>query len=178
MLICFHSSWLPLGVEFLSLMIILYWKFCRIIELFSKMMTPFTFPLAMDFSFSFSKFSPTMKPLYIVWFKLCNIFKKAKLWKWSEEKWFPAIEIGWEKWISSVQFIHSVMSDSLRPHELKHARPPCPSPTPGVHWDSRLSSQWCHPAIKEITNKALLYSTGNDIQYLKITYNGKESEKE
>ena len=39
------------------------------------------------------------------------------------------------------------MSDSLRPHESQHARPPCPSPTPGVHWDSRPSSQWCHPAI-------------------------------
>ena len=39
------------------------------------------------------------------------------------------------------------MSDSLRPHELQHARPPCPSPTPGVHSDSRPSSQWCHPAI-------------------------------
>ena len=41
----------------------------------------------------------------------------------------------------------SVMSDSLRPHELQHARPPCPSPTPGVHSGSRPSSQWCHPAI-------------------------------
>ena len=39
------------------------------------------------------------------------------------------------------------MSNSLRPHELQHARPPCPSPTPGVHSDSRPSSQWCHPAI-------------------------------
>ena len=39
------------------------------------------------------------------------------------------------------------MSDSLRPHESQHARPPCPSPTPGVHSDSRPSSQWCHPAI-------------------------------
>ena len=39
------------------------------------------------------------------------------------------------------------MSDSLRPHESQHARPPCPSPTPRVHWDSRLWSQWCHPAI-------------------------------
>ena len=39
------------------------------------------------------------------------------------------------------------MSNSLRPHESQHARPPCPSPTPGVHWDSRASSQWCHPAI-------------------------------
>ena len=47
----------------------------------------------------------------------------------------------------SVQFSHSVMSDSLRPHESQHARPPCPSPTPGVHSDSRPSSQWCHPVI-------------------------------
>ena len=39
------------------------------------------------------------------------------------------------------------MSDSLRPHEFQHARPPCPSPTPGVHSDSRPSSWWCHPAI-------------------------------
>ena len=39
------------------------------------------------------------------------------------------------------------MSDSLRPHESQHARPPCPSPTPGVHSDSHPSSQWCHPAI-------------------------------
>ena len=41
----------------------------------------------------------------------------------------------------------SVMSDSLRPHELQHSRPPCPSPTPGVHPNSCPSSQWCHPAI-------------------------------
>ena len=39
------------------------------------------------------------------------------------------------------------MSDSLRPHESQHARPPCPSPSPGVHSDSCPSSQWCHPAI-------------------------------
>ena len=48
---------------------------------------------------------------------------------------------------SSVQFSHSVVSDSLRPHESQHARPPCSSPSPGVHSDSRPSSQWCHPAI-------------------------------
>ena len=39
------------------------------------------------------------------------------------------------------------VSDSLRPHESQDAGPPCPSPTPGVHSDSRPSSQWCHPAI-------------------------------
>ena len=46
-----------------------------------------------------------------------------------------------------VQFSHSVVSNSLRPHESQHARPACPSPTPGVHSDSHPSSPWCHPAI-------------------------------
>ena len=49
--------------------------------------------------------------------------------------------------IRSDQISRSVMSDSLRPHESQHARPPCPSPTPRVHSDSRPLSQWCHPAI-------------------------------
>ena len=49
--------------------------------------------------------------------------------------------------VSSVQFSRSVVSDSLRPHESQHARPPCPSPIPGVHPDPHPSSQWCHPAI-------------------------------
>ena len=48
---------------------------------------------------------------------------------------------------SSVQFSRSVMSDSLQPHELQHARPPCLSPSPGVLSNSRPSSRWCHPAI-------------------------------
>ena len=49
--------------------------------------------------------------------------------------------------ISSFQFSRSVVSDSLRTHELQHARPPCPSLTVRVHSNSRPSSQWCHPAI-------------------------------
>ena len=48
---------------------------------------------------------------------------------------------------SSVQFSRSVMSNSLRPHESQHARPPCPSQTPGVYSNSCPSSRWCHPAI-------------------------------
>ena len=48
---------------------------------------------------------------------------------------------------SSVQFSRSVVSDSLQPHEPQRARPPCPSPTPGVHPDPCPSSQWCHPTI-------------------------------
>ena len=55
----------------------------------------------------------------------------------------PAVRIQF----SSVQFSRSVISDSLRPHESQHARPPCLSPTPRVHSDSRPSSQWWHPAI-------------------------------
>ena len=48
---------------------------------------------------------------------------------------------------NSVQFSSSVMSDSLWPHGPQHARPPCPSPTPGIYPNSCPSSQWCHPAI-------------------------------
>ena len=48
-------------------------------------------------------------------------------------------------WFSSVQFSYSVMSDSLQPHELQRARPPCPSLTPRVHPNSCPLSRWCHP---------------------------------
>ena len=48
---------------------------------------------------------------------------------------------------SSVHFSRSFVSDSLQPHESQHARPPCPSPTPGVYSNSCPLSQWCHPAI-------------------------------
>ena len=51
------------------------------------------------------------------------------------------------EYISSVQFSHSVVSDSLRPHESQHTRPPCPSPSPGIHSNSYAWSRWCHPAI-------------------------------
>ena len=49
--------------------------------------------------------------------------------------------------LSSVQFSPSVVSDYLRPHESQHARPPCPSPTPGVYPNPYPLSRWCHPAI-------------------------------
>jgi len=52
-----------------------------------------------------------------------------------------------KRYFRSDQISRSVMSHSLWPHESQHARPPCPSPTPRVHWDSCPSSQWCHPAI-------------------------------
>ena len=71
------------------------------------------------------------------------------------QDWSP---LGWTGWISlqskalssldskvsSVQFSHSVMSNSLWPHGLQHARPPCPSPTPGVYSNSCPLSRWCH----------------------------------
>ena len=70
-------------------------------------------------------------------FELLNFPESALPWK-----------VMWNNTFSSLfQFSRSVVSDSLRPHELQHTRPPCPSPTPGVHSDSRPSSQWCHPAI-------------------------------
>ena len=57
------------------------------------------------------------------------------------------ISFSWSLNYSSVQFSRSVMSDSLQPHELQHARPPYPSKTPRVHPNSCPSSQWCHSAI-------------------------------
>ena len=61
------------------------------------------------------------------------------------------MELPWSKvsvfYQNSVRFSCSVVSDFLRPHELQHARPPCPPPTPGVHSNSRPLSWWCHPAI-------------------------------
>ena len=69
--------------------------------------------------------------------------------------WWAAVHWVTKNWaqlsnqhlLTSVQFSHSVMSNSLWPHESQHDRPPCPSPIPGVHPNSCPSSQWCHPAI-------------------------------
>ena len=69
----------------------------------------------------------------------------------------------WKQSISSVQFSHSVVSDSLRPHESQHARPPCPSPTPGGHSDSRPSSQWCHPSLS--SSVVPFYSCPQSFEY-------------
>ena len=52
----------------------------------------------------------------------------------------------WKQVAPSVQFSHSVVSDSLQRHEPQHTRPPCPSPTPGVHPNPCPLSRWCHPA--------------------------------
>ena len=65
--------------------------------------------------------------------------------KETEEKSQQVCDFG--EGVSSVQFSCSVVSNSLRPHELQHARPPYPWPTPGVHSNSHPSSRWCQPAI-------------------------------
>ena len=70
---------------------------------------------------------------YVFWFHDKYVF--------SENKWHLFLQF------SSAQFSRSVVSNSLRPHELQHARPPCPSPTPGVYPNSCPSSRRCHPVI-------------------------------
>ena len=67
-----------------------------------------------------------------------NVFVK----KWLHESIYDA-----NGFLFSLQSVHSVMSDSLWPHEPKHSRPPCPSPTPGVHPNPCPLSWWCHPTI-------------------------------
>ena len=78
-----------------------------------------------------------------------NLFSKYITWghfPWSHD---VSLATGTGYWNNQqpVQFSHSVVSDSLRPRESQHARPPCPSPTPRVHSNSRPSSWWCHPAM-------------------------------
>ena len=69
--------------------------------------------------------------------------KSRPTWSPHNESLQPQAPLLW----SSVQFSCSVVSDSLWPHEPQHDRPPCPSPTPGVHPNQCPSSQWCHPTI-------------------------------
>ena len=84
----------------------------------------------------------------------CNIKMLMLFTKMNSTKLLSCINICRRKckyWLvwgqHSVQFSHSVVSDSLQPHELQHTRPPGPSPTPRVHSNSRPSSRWYHPAI-------------------------------
>ena len=84
---------------------------------------------------------------------IAALFITMKAWKQPK---CPSTDIGlklvclymsWNIQFSSVQFSHSIVSDSLQPHESQHARSPCPSPTPEVYSNSCPLSQWCHPAI-------------------------------
>ena len=75
-------------------------------------------------------------------------FKGMREWITFKAQWmWQSILLIIQSVICSVQFSHSVMFDSLWPHELQHARPPCPSPTPGVYPNSCPSSRCCHPTI-------------------------------
>ena len=74
---------------------------------------------------------------------MLNDFSSFSSWYGSYTDWFSSVEPGF----ASVQFSRSVTSDSLRPHGLQHARPPCPSPTTRVYSNLCPSSRWCHPAI-------------------------------
>ena len=67
----------------------------------------------------------------------------GKVFFWNHQCW----EVFFFQIDLSVQFSRSLMSDSLRPHELQHARPPCPSPAPRVYSNSCPLSRWCHPTI-------------------------------
>ena len=67
---------------------------------------------------------------------------------WASQRWLSLEIFNFpEAFLQSVQFSRSVVSDSLRPHEPQHARPPCPSPTPGVHPNPCPLSRWCHSTI-------------------------------
>ena len=104
----------------------------------------------------------------VQWLRLCLPIQGAQVWFLVRElrSYMPRGEVKKKKKIqsvfnwpqmqfrrkgsdvfSSVQFSHSVMSDSLWPHGLQHSRPPCPSPNPRAYSNSRPSSRWCHPTI-------------------------------
>ena len=77
------------------------------------------------------------------WIKLPRLQKREVLW----DRHRQCAKRTNKFWFSSVHFSCSVMSDSLWPHGLQPARPPCPSPTPRVYWNSCPLSWWCHPTI-------------------------------
>ena len=75
------------------------------------------------------------------------LVKNTQSLAWKEYSIIVSRKCSRKSQLSSFQFSHSVVSDSLQPYESQPARPPCPPPTPGVHSDLCLSSQWYHPAI-------------------------------
>ena len=87
-----------------------------------------------------------LSPLEHSWYpyqQFLTIYARAYFWAFCLWRWMPV-----SCCFVYGQFSSSVMSaDSLRPHGLQHARPPCPSPTPGAYSNSCPSSRWCHPTI-------------------------------
>ena len=76
---------------------------------------------------------------------------------------------------ATVQFSHSVVSNSLWPHGLQHARPPCPSPTPGVHPNPCPSSRWCHPTISSFSSHLQSFSASGSFQMSQFFTSGGQS---
>ena len=100
-----------------------------------------------SYKYSFLKFIFNWRIIALQW---CVDFFCMTTWISHKYTWVPSInilELCFKTWLSSVQFSCSVVSDSLRPHELQHARPPCPSPTPRAYPNSCPLNRWCHPAI-------------------------------
>ena len=135
--VAFMISWLPYTIDIL-------------IDAFMGFITPaYIYEICCWGAYYNSAMNPLIYALFYPWFrKAMKVILTGGLLNGSSStislflEWMTALS-----WISSVQFSHSVVSDSLRPHKSQHARPPCPSSTPGVHSDSRPSSWWCHPAI-------------------------------
>ena len=76
-----------------------------------------------------------------------NILRTCWNYKWNHNGHLGPLIQPWKRLVQFSSIHCSVVSNSLRPHESQHARPPCSSPTPGDHSNSRPSSRWCHPAI-------------------------------
>ena len=92
-----------------------------------------------------SKGFPSMLSLCHICYPF-SIASRVIFWKCEQKLKCPSdLHLNWKS--EALQFSCSVVSDSLRLHESQLTRPPCPSPTPRVHSDSRPSSRWCHLAI-------------------------------
>ena len=87
------------------------------------------------------------------WAVPLNLESRSRLYKWHQAPWPPkylpldANDPCYNSWLLLPLFSRSLVSNSLWPHGLQHARPPCPSPTPRVYSNSCPLSQWCHPTI-------------------------------
>ena len=87
---------------------------------------------------------PVQKPVKLFKATLSVIAKNWKHWNVHKKRSRQTVVHPYNR---ILQFSRSIVSASLRPHELQHTRPPCPSPTPGLHPNPRPLSQWCHPTI-------------------------------
>ena len=117
----------------------------------------------------------------------------VKPWEHTQNHWIGHIKFWWSVLycktnlkrlllkciISSVQFSHSVVSNTLQPHGLQHARPPCPSPTPRVYTNSCPLSRWCHPTISSsvipFSSSLQSYRTSGSFQMNQLFASGGQS---